>query len=274
MVRRPWTRPDNWKDPGMRFTPRPAIVMLLWQLILFAAISMPCLLVFAWLHRAEFWEYLLIFAFLGGYGAALFKVSRLADEHGFRQEGTTSEEGEQGRLASLRLPEEFRGLAWWSWMAAILSGIVARPMPGEPGLFAPFALAASLYIVLCGWFWFRWSRGGLRIPLREPVPPPVEVTVGVSTDSTAPARSDEPLGAAWRFPEGSPLRQVVWEIIDTRCLPSIQGGSRTWTVAVDGRDVAIVTQTWNGPQWWPEPEWLIDPDTPLDGGRVEFQPGG
>lgn len=71
------------------------------------------------------------------------------------------------------------------------------------------------------------------------------------------------------------MRSVVAALAGSQLLPGLSGGNRTWSVSIDERPVAAVTQTWEHPRWWPPIDRSADPDEPFpEGGVLRTRPGG
>ncbi|MEU5875516.1 hypothetical protein AB0A73_28630 [Glycomyces sp. NPDC047369] len=77
-----------------------------------------------------------------------------------------------------------------------------------------------------------------------------------------------------RFDRALSLAEAVAEAVRFQALPTLPSGERRWAVQVDGREVGVLTQSWEHPKWWPEVVWARDATEPFEGQRIAFVPTG
>ncbi|SDL83434.1 hypothetical protein SAMN05216298_0188 [Glycomyces sambucus] len=78
---------------------------------------------------------------------------------------------------------------------------------------------------------------------------------------------------AVRVEEPLSIAEVLGTALRYQVLPAVPGGTRRWTVLVDGAPMGELTQTWQHPRWWREIEWAdeVSPSALFKGERIEFR---
>jgi len=80
--------------------------------------------------------------------------------------------------------------------------------------------------------------------------------VRVDRDSVAMGDDIHPHDETIELPDGTPLADVVADLLERRFLASIAGGRATWILVAD-RPLAVVAQQWD------EPRFLVDGSRPI-----------
>lgn len=259
----------------MNRPPKPALVMLLWQICSYAALPVPLLAFMAWAYRGEDTQYGLGFAATCVWGAGVFLLLHRTLARGFRDENGAAARatGPAGALESLKLPLEFKGLALGAFLTCMAAFALVFQRVEHWGFLRTLAVTTAVWLVGTGACWAVWARGGLRLrPADVPAarPPGAYREVEVSR-GTGDGEAERTL--RWRVAEGRSVLEVLRDIVDGGFLPPLATGARSWEVAVDGEPVALLTQSWTGSRWWPEPVWLVDPHAPFAGERIVFTRG-
>lgn len=223
--------------------------------------------------------------------AALAIASRLSFEAPFLESlGTLL-----GLLLLIGIPaflqEASRKLLAHSWngrppaIAADFSRLTGRLAPGVPvaassainiAMQRGFVIAALTFTVVFILFvtclWTAWARGYLRAEAheepQEPKRPRGLEAGGMRFITEEHGEGGDELGFRVVVDGSVSTRAVLTAFTAARLLPRLPGGSRTWSVLVEERPVAVATQTWEHPRWWPPIEWSMDPDEPFPAGGV------
>ncbi|GAA1688866.1 hypothetical protein GCM10009830_40570 [Glycomyces endophyticus] len=153
-------------------------------------------------------------------------------------------------------------------LATLLSLDLVRSNGLEAGTISYFAKWAVFQLL--PWMLYFKHRTPKPLPPRPGISGSDSVRLWYVTD-----REDDTdqVEVAVRVEEPLSIAEVLGTVVGNQVLPAVPGGTRRWTVLVDGAPVGELIQTWQHPRWWQETEWEdeVSPSALFKGERIEFR---